>query len=209
MAGADPVVVALAHKASLDENRHEGLCARLALRFGWTQPIPNDDAAMRWPEDISLADRVFYEVVVACCLMESLNARLLIGIAEGACDTEVKTVAHDILKDEVLHSRIGWAHLAWETERRDCRGLSQLLPRMLADTVTEELLAPPPPGPRDEQLLAYGELPLATRLEQFRAAAHELIFPGFESLGISTTLAQRWLREKIAPWEAGRRSGNS
>ncbi len=201
-AGADLQVAALALQASRDENRHAGLCARLASRFGWTEPIPSDDAVISWPAGMALADRVLYEVVVSCCLMESLNARLLVGIAAGARDGEVKSVATAILKDEVSHSRIGWAHLAFETGRRDCRGLSRLLPRMLADTVSEELLAPPPPGPRDEALLAYGELPLALRLEQFRGAAQELIFPGFERLGIDTAPARRWL-ESSTPTRPG------
>lgn len=193
MADASPAVVALARKAGADEKIHQGLCVRLASRFGCVEPIQEHAAVIGRPDAVALADRVLYEVIVSCCLMETLNARLLIGIVEGARDAEVKAVAHAILRDEIVHSRIGWAHLAYETQRRDCRGVSQLLPRMLRDTVTAELLAPPPPGPRDEVLLAYGEQPLAVRLEQFRAAASEIIFPGFEAVGIDTAAARRWL----------------
>lgn len=199
--GGEPAVVALARQAELDERLHKRLCADMALTHGAALDplsLPEDAFEARWPVELPLADRVLYEIVASCCLMESLNATLLLAMHDAARARGVRRLVHRILKDEVRHSRIGWAHLAAEQGRRDCAKISSLLPKMLADTVRDELFSPPPPDPAADELLAYGELPRERRLELFVETMESVVFPGFLSLGVDVAPGRIWLEAKLA-----------
>lgn len=195
--GAEPAVIAMAEKAVEDEKLHRKLCTRLACRFGLKEEGSQEPEIQAiWPPEMPLEDRLLYEITASCCFMESLNASFLMGMHEAAQVPEIKKTVRQILKDEVTHSRIGWAHLAFEQKRRDCRGLSGLLPRMLADTVREELFSPPPPSPQDAVMLAFGELPMFIRLKHMETTLTQVVFLGFDALGIDTSAARSWLSQK-------------
>ena len=171
----------------------------MTLQHGGRNPLdaPKDNIEAHWPEELPIADRLLYEVTASCCLMESLNAALLVAMHDAARVRGVKRLIHRILKDEVRHSRIGWAHLASEQRRRDCSSLAALLPKMLGDTVRDELFSPPPPDPKADELLAYGELPRERRLALFTQTLEQVVFPGFVSLGVDVRAGRAWLEAKL------------
>ena len=102
-----------------------------------------------------------------------------------------------LLKDEINHGRLGWAHLA--AERSNGRGgfLSEILPAMLAGAVDPGLFERGA-DPVDAEAMAHGELPRADRQTLFATTLREVILPGFETFGIDARPAAAWLERQIA-----------
>lgn len=196
--GAPPEAISLAERAVRDEQRHAALCVALATHYGGGSPAlgPVEDVPLG-PRQASLAERVLYEAVAFCCITETLNSALMQVAHEHARVPEARAALRSILRDEVQHSRIGWAHLGTERQRGTGLGpreLSLAIPRMLAGAVREELFSPGP-DPRDAEALArHGELSEALRLEIFESCLRDVIGPGLEAAGIDTGPMRGWAR---------------
>src|SRR5207237_1269423 len=76
-------------------------------------------------------DAVLYEIVAACCITETESVATLATLLTGTAEPRVRTVVHEIARDEVVHGRMGWAHLAREAAVRDVSFLSSWVPSML------------------------------------------------------------------------------
>ncbi len=191
--GASPAVVEMAHRASVDEARHEILCRDLAAAYG---VAPRDEPRVATPVgDASLTpgERVLAEIASLCCIGETLATTVLATTLEAVTAPDVRGVVHEILGDEVRHSRLGWAHLAGEAKLGHARFLGGFLPRMLAAGVPSDLFAGALPEPDAEALRGYGVLPKTELVEIFQATMEQVIFPGFEELGVDVTQARAWL----------------
>lgn len=192
--GASDEVVRLARKAQADEALHALLCARVAEHYGSpplaTGPLPAPEVA---PAALSPRERVLYETVAFCCLAESINSALLTVTLERATVPLVRETVRRILRDEVDHARIGWAHLT--AERRAGLGdfLSGWLPSMLRGTVKPELLQPAPPSEYEQALADHGNLSRATRVSILEAALRDVVFPGLEACGVDAAPGHAWL----------------
>jgi hypothetical protein len=193
--GAEPVVVGLARRATHDERRHARICTRMAARYGHREH-PDDPPSAKeiGPASLSPRDRLLFEVVAFCAITESINAALMTETWRAARVPAVRAAVHVILRDEVAHSRLGWAHLAAERARGNGAFIADALPSMLAGAATEELFTPGESGPESARLVAHGELPLSTRVELFRATLRDVVFPGMEALGVDTGAGRSWLR---------------
>jgi hypothetical protein len=108
-------------------------------------------------------------------------------------DPEVREVLHSISKDEVVHSRMGWAHLSRESTAVDVTFLDELIPGILAGTIDESLFGPPPPDEEPEALLRLGVLPLTKKREVFLGTLEQVVFPGLEKFGVDPEPGRRWL----------------
>ncbi len=183
----------LAMAASQDEQRHARLCADLAIRFGGAAPDLSPRVAARvGPSGLDARQRLLYEVVAMCCITESLSAALLIEMEKSANDAAVERTVHEILRDEVGHSRLGWAHLAAEHETGATAFLGVCLPAMLAETVSDELFWPDEVADSNA-LPELGALTRRTRREIFEGSMHEIVFPGLARFGVDVAPARRWL----------------
>lgn len=192
--GADPVVVQGARDAAADEARHRDLCAVLAARFG----VP--DAKNYVPprarigrSDMPQRDRLLWEVVAVCCISETMNTSLLTRCQEVAEDPEIRATLHELLKDEVKHAQLGWAHLA--SERAAGRGafLAEVLPLMLEASVEPGFLEGEMPMPWADEAFAWGELPLAELIRMYCETVIAVVFRGLEAMGVDTTSGRAWL----------------
>lgn len=193
-AAAIPSVVEMARAASADEARHEGLCRDLAAAHGVTyRDTPRVSTPVGDPS-FTLGERVLAEVVSLCCIGETLATTVLATTLEAATAHDVREVVHAILADEVRHSRLGWAHLAAESERGRAAFLGDFLPSMLAAGVPPDLFARGAAEPGEEALRAYGVLSKTELVEIFRATMSDVILPGFERLGVDATKARAWLQ---------------
>ena len=74
-----------------------------------------------------------------CCITETLNASLLNSIYGESKEGGTQKVIREILKDEIKHGQIGWAHLSHESQKRDCSFLGEYLDEMLDISVRDEL----------------------------------------------------------------------
>jgi hypothetical protein len=194
--GSSPLPASLASAAE-DEERHAALCARLSAAYGRPASAPAPEPASIAPRDLAPRDAVLYEMVAACCITETESVATLATLLSGDVAAEVRSVLHEIARDEVGHSRLGWAHLAREAAVRDVRFLSERIPSMLQGTVDDGLFAPARAGEEPAGLVACGVLPRLRKREIFVSTLQEVVFAGLEALGLDGGPARAWLAARI------------
>src|SRR6185295_14842249 len=97
------------------------LCAVLAAKYGEPDAIKHVAPNVRiGRNDMDPRDRLLWEMVSVCCIAETMNTSLMTRCLEVAKDEEIRTTLRELLRDEVRHARLGWAHLA--AERAQGRG---------------------------------------------------------------------------------------
>lgn len=190
--GAPAPVLELARRAPVDEARHFVLCVDAAERFGVA--VPDAPIEIPWTA-VGLPDRqqLLHEVVAMCCVTETLSVGFLIEMQRRTLDPSLHAVVHEILGDEVGHSRLGWGHLAFERSRMDVSFLGACLPGVLAGTVGEVLFSDPDPDDPALSLGHVGVLDRVTRRVAFSSCMRDVVFPGLDQLGVDTTEGRRWL----------------
>jgi hypothetical protein len=198
--GAPAEAIQLATRAVVDEQRHVELCEALASSYrlagGVAPAFPPTDASPLGPRELDARDRLLYEVVAFCCVTETLNSSLMKVARDRASVPEAREALRTILRDEVGHARIGWAHLAHEASRRRCGFLDEMLPRMLAGAIRDELFSPGPAHPDEVALERHGELAERVRLEIFESALRDIIAPGLEGFGVDTRPLWRFVEKR-------------
>lgn len=187
-------VPGMMRRAADDERRHTELCARLAHGLG--NPVeldPNAELAAIAPRSLDERQAALYEVVAACCITETESMATLTTLMAAEAEPEVREVLHSISKDEVVHSRMGWAHLSRESVAAEVAFLGELIPRMLAGTIDEGLFGAPPADEDPEGLLRLGVLPLQKKREVFLGTLEQVVFPGLEKFGVDPEPGRKWL----------------
>lgn len=195
-------VVQLARGAAVDERRHLGQCLELAAHFGATGKPPTierlDEVGV---PGLSAREQVLYELVASCCITETLSAAALLEMRDHASSERVADTVHAILRDEIRHSRLGWAHLAAEQRRGVGEMLATFLPSMLASAVGgvfEEVGSDP-----SVSAAGLGVLPHAARRRVAVSTLEAVVLPGLAHLGVETHAAERWLQAKVAETSPG------
>jgi hypothetical protein len=201
--GARREVVGLAREAAEDELRHAALCRQLVVHHGGhvepsglpvsAQDLPRPIA----PRGLDRRQRLLYEVIALSCVTETLSLALLGRLVERANDDATRRAMQSILRDEVRHSRLGWAHLASEATSGARDIVGAYLPAMLAGTVQPELFSAGPEHPLAEDLGGLGALSRRERRDVFARTLTQVIFPGLECFGVDTARGRRWLGERL------------
>lgn len=186
-------VPALMRRAAEDERRHTGLCAELAERLGAPVQLGGAAWAAVAPRSLDVRSGALYEVVAACCITETESMSVLTLLLAEEHAPGIREVLHAIAKDEVVHSRMGWAHLAREAEAGAVDFLAPLVPVMLQGTVDDSLFGPPPEDEDGEGLLRLGVLPHLRKRESFVGTLEQVVFPGLDCFGVDPGPARAWL----------------
>jgi hypothetical protein len=195
--GASPVVVQGASEASADELRHRDLCARLAAAWGESHALEHEAPRTRVGRaGMHPRDRLLWEMVAVCCISETMNTSLMTRCLEVARDEEIRGTLHELLRDEIRHARLGWAHLA--AERAEGRGqfLGEVLPLMLEASVEPGFLEGTQEIPWTDAMYDYGELPWAELVGIYRDTLDLVVFPGLDAAGIDTAKGRAWLEAR-------------
>ncbi len=202
-AGADPVVLALTARASMDEVRHAEICRRIAVACLPTSDVP---ARLRGVPttgaDTSrpIAERALLHVVEMCCLNETCTGVYLTEMLERATNPSARSAIESLLEDEVDHGRVGWAHL--EGACREGWGQSVVepaLPGMIARALGEVIDAASRSKPEPDAPTTHGYLSLHDAGDVYRRTLRDVILPGLQTVGfdiapLSTTArAHNWL----------------
>ena len=139
---------------------------------------------------------VLYEVVAACCLTETESVATLTALLAAGSEPRVGEILHEIARDEILHSRMGWAHLS-RAVPVGVAFLAPFIPVMLAGGVDPQLFDPADADePPAAELLRHGVLPRARKRDIFVATLHDVVFPGLERFGVDVAHAWSWLAER-------------
>jgi bacterioferritin (cytochrome b1) len=206
LANCDAVapVIAMAREAAADEMRHAEKCVNLVHAFEGNSfelgPLPTARAVA--PNGLAPREQLLYEIVAMSCVTETISAALLGELVTRATDSLVRETMHGILRDEVDHARLGWAHLAAERERGVKDMIGPSLPAMLAGTVSEELFASWAEHPAQVVLSGLGALDRADRRRIFCESLTQVVFPGLRHFGIDTRLGENWLAERMNSHQA-------
>lgn len=182
-------------EATEDERRHADLCLEVARRFGGEEPTFEPYEFWREPDGREV---LLSNVVATCCMVETLNAPFLTICLETARDTEMRDVLRALLKDEINHAKLGWAYLAWARQQGEGDRLFEELPSMIADQAAPTIFAGPPLADlHEEELASFGQLTWHQRKRLLFETFNDVIFPGLEASGISTSLGRQWMKKPV------------
>jgi hypothetical protein len=193
--GVDPgsPVIDLMGKAMTDEVRHAALCAELAAAYGVSagDDVPDVELA---PSGLGPREAILYEVVAACCITETESVATVASLLAEPAEPQVRRVLHEIARDEIMHGRMGWTHLAREAAA-GVGFLAGWIPDMLAGTVDPGLFYRNGDGEPlgAAELLRHGVLQRARKREIFVGTLERVVFPGLERFGIDVGPARAWL----------------
>jgi hypothetical protein len=189
--GTGATLVAMARQAARDEERHARRCRDLVRRFaerfegGPPAPLPPRRLCLG-PDELSRERRALFTSVALSCVTETLSTAFLLQLRARAVDEAVRSTVREILRDEVDHARLGWAHLAGAAKRDSVAWLSPHLPAMLEYALGNGAQA------EDVDLAGYGILPRSDSLEIFRNVASDVLLPGLERFNVDTAAASAW-----------------
>jgi len=187
--GTDSALVGLARQAAEDERRHAVRCRAIVRRLGCDgEALAVRTVSSMGPPGLTPARRTLFAAVAISCVTETLSTALLLEMRGRARDDLVRRTVHEILRDEIDHARIGWAHLATESRRGDVGWLAAHLPGMLRAAIRGGMDGDDPPDAAD--LSPYGILPRRDVLTVLEDVATSVLFPGLERYGIDTAAAR-------------------
>lgn len=190
-----PRILELVAQAEKDEDQHAFWCAKMARKFGHKTGFENPNDVVEefnysWTQRPE-RQRLLLDVVMLCCITESMNASLLNTIYSQSGRSEAGQLIHRILKDEVKHAQIGWAYLGEECKSQDCRFVSEYLIEMATISVKEELFLPVS-NSLSQEAYRYGVMPENQRIDQFKATIEEVVCAGLEHFGIDASGLKQW-----------------
>jgi len=191
--GCDPIVLSLVTRAANDEVRHTEVCRRMAVALLGEAEVParlhGFPKVPQHPQS-SREERVLLHVVEMCCLSETITGVYFTEMLGRATQPTARAALESLLQDEIDHGRVGWAYLS--TRARDSRldGLSAALPALIERTVGRALRQADRSHEDDAAMESYGWLGRTTALATIRRALREVIVPGFETLGVSLSVAR-------------------
>lgn len=183
--GASAEVLELASKAVSDEVRHARICHAVAERY-LERSLPE-------PRARHLVEATFGDAppeinrlllfVLHSCINETLATVCLREGLKRAISPTVKAATQELLRDDLNHARMGWAHLASDAVSASAKAhVERALPtlvRLGREGWLEEPRA-------DLDLPEHGVLGNASFPPLVEEAMAELVLPGFAHVGIST-----------------------
>ncbi|HVK78658.1 MAG TPA: ferritin family protein [Kofleriaceae bacterium] len=181
-----PALASRARAAADDERRHAARCRAIvdACAPGLA-PLPVTAIAVA-PAAVVLDRRAgaLYASVAMGCVTETLSCALLLAMRAEVTFAPVVAAVDEIVKDEIEHGRLGWAHLAVEAARGDVAWLGPHVTAMRTAALTHDveplLAAAPAPA-----LGAYGLLSRAQVAAIVDDTWRDVIVPGLARAGIA------------------------
>jgi hypothetical protein len=182
-----PSLAARARTAADDERRHAVRCRAIVDDCGAElAPLPPRALSIAPPDtDTPEPDpgrRALYTSVAMGCVTETLSCALLVAMRDDAVHGPTRAAVDEIVKDEIEHSRIGWAHLATAAARGDVRWLAPHVAAMRDAALTHEIEE----VALSDDLSGYGILPRARVTIIVEATWRDVIVPGFAHHGVRT-----------------------
>jgi len=192
--GADPEVLRLIARAPYDEVRHAEICRATASAYADREiPWPHAGPTPIEPHDGVPAEFVpTLHVATMCCVNETIAGAWLEACYGMATAPLAKRTLRSLLREEIDHGRVGWAHLASRHVTTRMRSaLGKWLPHMIDATLSSWL--------RSDRVLPLRGIPShgvpseKTTRRVVLAATSDLVIAGFAHVGIDVTRAERAL----------------
>jgi len=180
--GVTPEIAFLAARAHSDEVRHAEICRRVAMRYLGTEvPFPKPHAVGKpaaTPSQARLAATL--HVVQNCCFNESIAMVFLRTCLDQAEHELVRLALRELMREEVDHSRLGWARLSSaDVTEADRARVARAVPGFIADMRAVWVDVAAVDVPRGHGVLGRAELERVVE-----EALSDLILPGLEHCGV-------------------------
>jgi hypothetical protein len=179
-----PEVVDLLVRAAADEVNHCDVCRHVASRYlgaAASRPVVSPGALPVFGAAAPALNATL-NIVLNSCINETLAAALLRECREEARGTIAKRALRILLRDEMDHARIGWAHLAsaqvTDAEKRQVSAAIPALVRFAHSAWTKSSGDPSPDA------VGHGWVPDERVKELFDEVLAEVIVPGFRHVGL-------------------------
>ena len=194
--GAALEVLRLSAQAVGDELRHSEICTRVARQYGVFEPASRvpPPAAPSFAACSPRRESLFFSTM-QCAVNETIAASYLQACLLDATAPAAHDAVRDILRDEIGHSRIGWATLGDPRLTAGERsGLADFVPDALQVYAASWLSEPhehPEDLPRGHGCLTHRAMQRAVR-----EAVVNVILPGLDHVRIDSRPARRWLMRR-------------
>ncbi|MFN7903895.1 MAG: ferritin-like domain-containing protein [Pseudobdellovibrionaceae bacterium] len=181
--GANDPIAELALTAADEELRHAELCREiLKLSPKPIQALSPEIKLHLGPRNLDLQDHVLYTSVALGCVTETMSTALLLRMHQCADSGIFKDTIHEILQDEINHSRIGWAELARYQQKRNLEWLLPHIQLMINDSLKTEIKPMTEIQPMKQDLSSWGILPHEEAKRISMQTINEVLCPGLNQI---------------------------
>lgn len=190
---ADAALVALAARAVDDEHRHAALCLDMAGRLAGRAVEAPPTLPTQYPhhrEALDEDERRALFVIGQCALNETFANAYLTTAYQDTTSPLARAAIQELLRDEIDHSRLGWAFLSQLPPARRARISDWLVPltitnlRQWHESATTHTHA-----------YAANGVPSAEAVREALAeTVREVLLPGFEHVGLDVRALSLWVR---------------
>lgn len=178
--GKNDPIAQLCFQSAEDEHRHAERCQQI-LNLGSaaiTKEIPQTNIHLG-PQHLELHERVLYASVAIGCVTETLSTALLLRMHQCAQDGLIKDTIHEILEDEIAHSRIGWAEIARYSQIKSPSWLAPYFKGMIDEAIQSDV-KPMTNQTEQTDLSPWGILSSQESQLIMRDTISEVVFPGLQ-----------------------------
>lgn len=191
--GAEASLIALAARAVDDEHRHGALCLEVARRYDASfvdapPDLPNQQPvhALAQSED----ERRALYVLGQCALNETFASAYLSTAHQDATCSLARAGLNELLRDEIDHSRLGWAYVSTLSPALRARMSDWLVPLTLQNLREWQTSA----ASHEGAITEHG-VPSADAVREALAdVVRGVIVPGFATNGLDVRALERWVR---------------
>ncbi len=191
--GAEPALTALAARAVDDEHRHAALCLDMAQRLHgarWRRPPRCPRSEPQHPEALDEDERRALFVIGQCALNETFANGYLTAAYRDTTSPLARAAINELLRDEIDHSRLGWAFLSTLPASRRARISDWLVPLTLTNLREWQRSA----ATHTHAFERHGVPRAEAVREALAEVVRDVLLPGFEHVGLDTRALARWVR---------------
>jgi hypothetical protein len=176
-------IIARLEKVQADEQRHSEICRTVASRYAGNELAPHVIEPVRLPPGATRMDQIC-RIIEICCIGKTLGAAFLEGNSSASAPGLAQRALQELLADEVIHARIGWALLRLIGPKERLAVQQALRPMCVANLQAWRAgLAALSP----EQFPAHGCPAPAYTQQLIVYAMHELVLPSFRNEGFDAS----------------------
>lgn len=190
---AEPSLVALAERAIDDEHRHAALCLDMAHRYFGSDIAPPPPLPPRHPQHREAKDedeRRALFVIGQCALNETFANAYLSTAYRDTKSPIARAAINELMRDEIDHSRLGWAFLATLPVAKRERISDWLVPLAITNLREWHESA----ATHTYSFEAHG-IPNADAVRGALAdVIREVMIPGFAHVGLDVRALELWSR---------------
>jgi len=190
---ADAPLVALAARAVDDEHRHAALCLEMARRLQADALDPPPPLPLQHPQHpaaLDEAERQTLFVIGQCALNETFANAYLTTAYRDTTSPLARAAIQELLRDEIDHSRLGWAFLSRLPEARRARISDWLVPLTITNLREWHESA----TTHTHAYAAHGVPSADAVREALAEVVREVLLPGFEHVGLDVRALSLWSR---------------